>query len=52
MEKKITFSVPIKKKYDDGKTITCKLRFVDSFSIMLVLHYQTLLITCREFLIV
>ena len=27
MEKYITFSAPIKKKYDDGKTITHKLRF-------------------------
>ena len=31
MEKYITFSVPIKKECDDGKTITCKLRFIDSF---------------------
>ena len=31
MEKYITFSVPIKKKCDDSKTITHKLRFVDSF---------------------
>ena len=34
MEKYITFSVPIKKKCDDGKTITRKLRFIDSFRIM------------------
>ena len=34
MEKYITFSAPIKKKCDDGKTITCKLRFIDSFRIM------------------
>ena len=34
MEEYITFSVPIKKKCDDGKTITCKLRFIDSFRIM------------------
>ena len=27
MEKYITFSTPIKKKYDDGKTITHKLKF-------------------------
>ena len=31
MEKYITFSVPIKKKCDDNKTITHKLRFIDSF---------------------
>ena len=34
MEKYITFSVPIKKKYDDSKTITYKLRFIDSFRFM------------------
>ena len=32
MEKYITFSVPIKKKCDNGKTITRKLRFIDSFT--------------------
>ena len=31
MEKYITFSVPIKKKCDDGKTITYKLKFINSF---------------------
>ena len=31
MEKYITFSVPIKKECDNGKTITYKLKFVDSF---------------------
>ena len=34
MEKYITFSVPIKKKCDNGKTITYKLRFIDSFRFM------------------
>ena len=34
MEKYITFSVPIKKECDDGKTITYKLRFIDSFRFM------------------
>ena len=34
MEKYITFSVPIKKKCDDGKTITYKLRSIDSFRFM------------------
>ena len=33
MEKYIPFSVPIK-KYDDGKTITHKLKFIDSFRLM------------------
>ena len=31
MEKYITFSVPIKKECDNGKTITHKLKFIDSF---------------------
>ena len=35
MEKCITFSVPIKKKCGGGKTITCKLRFIDSFTFIL-----------------
>ena len=34
MEKYINFSVPIKKKCDDHKTITHKLRFSDSFRFM------------------
>ena len=34
MEKYITFSVPIKNKCDDGKTITYKLRFINSFRFM------------------
>ena len=34
MEKYITFSAPIKKKCDNGKTITYKLRFIDSFRFM------------------
>ena len=33
--KNIIFSVPIKKKCDDGKKITYKLKFVDSFRFML-----------------
>ena len=35
LEKYITFSVPIKKKCDNGKTITYILRFIDSFRFML-----------------
>ena len=34
MEKYITFSVPIKKEYDNGKKIAYKLRFIDSFRFM------------------
>ena len=34
MVKHITFSVRIKKKCDDGKTITYKLKFIDSFRFM------------------
>ena len=51
MGKYINFSVPIKKECDYGKTITCKLRFIDSFRFMSA-YYQTLLITCLELLIV
>ena len=34
MEKYITFSVPIKKEFGDGKTIKQKLKFIDSFRFM------------------
>ena len=34
MEKYTTFSVPIKKTCEDGKTITYKLRFINSFRFM------------------
>ena len=34
VEKYITFSVPIKKECDNGKTIAYKLRFIDSFRFM------------------
>ena len=30
----ITFSVPIKKEHDNGKTTTCKLKFIDSYRLM------------------
>ena len=33
-EKYITFSVPIKKERDNGKTATYKLNFIDSFRFM------------------
>ena len=33
-EKYITFSVPIKKELDNGKTMTYELNFVDSFRFM------------------
>ena len=31
IEKYITFSVPVKKELDNGKTVTYKIRFTDSF---------------------
>ena len=34
MEKYITFSVPIKKECDNNKTITYRLKFIDSFRFM------------------
>ena len=34
MEKYITFSVPIKKELNNGKTVTYKLKFIDSFRFM------------------
>ena len=33
-EKCFTFSVPIKKKHDNGKTTTCKLKLIDSCRFM------------------
>ena len=33
-EKYITFSVPIKKKHDNNKTITYRLKFIDRFRFM------------------
>ena len=30
-KKNITFSVPIKKEHENGKTTTCKLKFIDSY---------------------
>ena len=34
MENYITFSVPIKKELNNGKTVTYKLKFIDSFRFM------------------
>ena len=34
MEKYITFSVPIKKELNNGKTVTHKLKFIDSYRFM------------------
>ena len=34
MENYINFSVPIKKELDNGKTVTYKLKFIDSFRFM------------------
>ena len=33
-ENHITFSVPIKKEHDNGKTITYKMKLIDSFRFM------------------
>ena len=33
-KKYITFSVPIKKELDNGKSITYKIKFIDSFRLM------------------
>ena len=33
-EKYITFSVPIKKENEDGKTTTCKIKFIDTCRFM------------------
>ena len=35
-KKYVTFSVPIKKELDNGKIITFKLKFIDSFRFMSV----------------
>ena len=34
MENYVTFSVPIKKELNSGKTVTYKLKFIDSFRFM------------------
>ena len=53
MEKYITFSVPIKKECDNGKTIVYKLRCIDSLRFMSTsLSDQILLIICLKNLIV
>ena len=31
-ERYMTFSVPIRKELDNGKSITCKIKFIDSFT--------------------
>ena len=49
-EKYITFSVPIKKEFDNGKTVTYKLKFIDSFRFMSTLLYQNLLIIYLKFI--
>ena len=35
-EKYITFSVPVEKELDNGKTITCKLKLLDSWTRLLI----------------
>ena len=51
MEKYITLSVPVKKECDNNKTITCKLKLLIVLDLR-QLHYQNLLVTHLEFLIV
>ena len=48
-EKYITFSVPIKEELDNGKTITYKVKFIDSLTSLCRHHYQTLLIFYLKF---
>ena len=51
-EKYITFSVQIKKEHDNGKTITYKIKFIDSFR-FLSAHYQVLLIIyLKDFIVI
>ena len=50
MEKCISFSVPIKRKHDNDKTITYKIKFlivVDSCEV----DYQILMITCLKLIL-
>ena len=49
-EKCITFSVPIKKERDDGKTTTYKLKFIDSCRFMQD-YYQIFLIIYQRLII-
>ena len=50
-EKYITFSIPIKKEYDNSKTIIYKLKFIDSCRFMQD-YYQILLIIYLELIII
>ena len=47
-EKYITFSVPISKELDNGKTVTYKLKFIDSFRFIST-SLKVLLITYLKF---
>ena len=47
-EKYISFSVPVKKELDNGKTIAYKLKFIDSFRLSQP-HYHVLLIIYLKF---
>ena len=48
-KKYITFSVPIKKELDNGKTIIYKIKLIDSFRSTAQVNYQTLLIIYLKF---
>ena len=47
-ERDITFSVPIKKELDNGKTIISKLKFIDSLDLCKA-HYQKCFMTYLKF---
>ena len=51
-EKYITFSVPIKKENENGKTITYKLKFIDTCRFIHSYNYQSLLIICLKLTII
>ena len=51
-ENYVTFSVPVKKELDNGKTITYKIKFIDSFRLFQA-HYRVLLIIyLKRFIII
>ena len=50
--KYITFSVPVKKELDNGKTIKYKLKFIDSFRFMSTLLAFLLIIFLMDFIMI
>ena len=47
-EKYITFSLPIKKGLDNGKSVTYKIKFIDSFRFMSSSFYQIIIKVCKS----